>query len=251
MVEPRLAEHLAGVDPWAPAAFAVSWAGDDRSPGWFDVARELTERWLHQHQIRLAVGAPPLDDPELSAAVFDTFLRALPHTFARRKAPAGTALLFEIRGARTYAYTLARVDNAWHLLAGAAVEPAARVSLDEQTAWLLLTKGISGAEALSRASLAATSRCSNVLRHHRGDGLGLPRERISAMPRLVPDRSSRGAGNKPKLIEEFRRRPQHRRPTSASRVCARPAGRSPPAPRLPRDHRRPARPRARRHEAAR
>ncbi|MEO5820745.1 MAG: maleylpyruvate isomerase N-terminal domain-containing protein, partial [Vicinamibacteraceae bacterium] len=47
----------------APALFAVSWAGEDASAGWFDVGREFTALWHHQAQIRLAVGADDLDDP--------------------------------------------------------------------------------------------------------------------------------------------------------------------------------------------
>jgi len=152
-VEPPLAEHLASIDPFAPAVFGVAWAGEESSPGWFDVARELTERWLHQQQIRLAVGAPPLGDVETSAAVFDTFLRALPHTFSRLHAPAGTALVLQVRGERTLTYTLRRDERRWQLLAGAAASPAASVSLDEQTAWLLLTKGMPGAEARERAAI--------------------------------------------------------------------------------------------------
>jgi hypothetical protein len=50
-------EHSArfheSLDPFAPAAFAVSWAGEASSLNWFDTARELTERWHHQQQIRL------------------------------------------------------------------------------------------------------------------------------------------------------------------------------------------------------
>lgn len=34
----------------------VSWASDGPVPLWFDMARELTERWVHQMQIREAVG---------------------------------------------------------------------------------------------------------------------------------------------------------------------------------------------------
>jgi uncharacterized protein (TIGR03083 family) len=153
-VEPQLAAHLAAVDPSSPALFPVSWAGEESSLAWFDVARELTERWLHQQQIRLAVAAPPLRDPELSAAIFDTFLRALPHAFAGRAAPAGTTITIEVRGERSYPYTLERAARGWRLLGGAAASPAAAVSLDEQTAWLLLTKGISGDEARAGATVA-------------------------------------------------------------------------------------------------
>src|SRR5262249_33730526 len=42
--------HLA-LDPFSPAAFAVSWAGESQSLNWFDTAREFTERWHHQQQI--------------------------------------------------------------------------------------------------------------------------------------------------------------------------------------------------------
>ena len=33
-------------------------AGEAVSANWFDVAREFTERWHHQQQIRLAIGGP-------------------------------------------------------------------------------------------------------------------------------------------------------------------------------------------------
>jgi uncharacterized protein (TIGR03083 family) len=153
-VEPPLAEHLASIDPFSPAVFGVAWAGEESSPAWFDVARELTERWLHQQQIRLAVGAPPLADVETSAAVFDTFLRALPHTFSRLQAPKGTTLVFEIRGERSLGYTLERGERRWELLRGAAASPAAAVNLDEPTAWLLLTKGMTASAARERATVA-------------------------------------------------------------------------------------------------
>jgi hypothetical protein len=39
------------LDPFAPAAFAVSWAGETESLNWFDTARELTQRWHRQQQI--------------------------------------------------------------------------------------------------------------------------------------------------------------------------------------------------------
>ncbi|MGH9360346.1 MAG: maleylpyruvate isomerase family mycothiol-dependent enzyme [Thermoanaerobaculia bacterium] len=152
-VEPQLADFLAGLDPWAEGV-PVAWAGETRSPSWFDVARELTERWHHQQQIRLAVGAPPLTDPELSEPVFDTFLRALPHRYRDVAAPPGSAVAVAIHGAQTYAYTLRREADSWLLLKGHEPEPAAAVALDEEPAWLLLTKGLPGAVARARAEIA-------------------------------------------------------------------------------------------------
>src|SRR3954447_22408603 len=51
------------------ALFPVSWAGEERSDGWFDLGREFTEHWHHQAQVRDAVGAAPLRDPAWLHAV--------------------------------------------------------------------------------------------------------------------------------------------------------------------------------------
>ena len=51
------------LDPFAPARFAVSWAGEETSLNWFDTARELTERWHHQQQIRIAASRPDIMSP--------------------------------------------------------------------------------------------------------------------------------------------------------------------------------------------
>ncbi len=42
--------------PFEPALFNVAWAGEEESQNWFHMAREYTEKWHHQQQIRLAVG---------------------------------------------------------------------------------------------------------------------------------------------------------------------------------------------------
>ena len=36
----------------------VHWAGPEPAPVWLDIAREYSERWIHQSQIRDAVRAP-------------------------------------------------------------------------------------------------------------------------------------------------------------------------------------------------
>ena len=157
IVEPQLAEHLQALDPWSPGV-PVAWAGESESPRWFDVARELTERWHHQQQIRLAAGAPPLDDPRLSGPVFETFLRALPHRYRDVEAPAGASLVVRIEGRIPYAYTLRREGGGWSLFAGEIEAPASRIVLPEEPAWLLLTKGMSGEAARERAAIEGDAR---------------------------------------------------------------------------------------------
>ena len=84
------------LDPFAPATFAVTWAGDETSLNWFDTARELTERWHHQQQIRLATHRPGIMTPELYYPVLDCFVRALPYLYRDVDATVETSLLLEI-----------------------------------------------------------------------------------------------------------------------------------------------------------
>jgi len=156
--EPRLAAHMAGLDPWAPAVFSVAWAGEAESTQWFDTARELTERWHHQQQIRLAVGAPPVNAPRFVAPVLATFVRALPPRYAGIEAPPGTAVTLEFQGVEPYRFTLCRAADGWSLWHGAAALPAATVILAEEPAWLLLTKGMAGDAARHLARIDGDER---------------------------------------------------------------------------------------------
>jgi len=74
----ELREYFLSLDPMQPASWPVSWAGEGRSMNWFDTAREFTERWHHQQQIRMAVERPGIMTPRLYGPVLDTFMRALP-----------------------------------------------------------------------------------------------------------------------------------------------------------------------------
>jgi len=136
----------------------VSWAGPQPAPVWLDLAREYTERWLHQQQIRDAVGRPGLKEPRLFAPVLDTFVRALPHTFRRVKAPAGTQVKLVISGAAGGEWCLVRRKQAWELCEHGGPDLAAVAVLDEETAWRLFTKGISRDEAATRCSYAGDRR---------------------------------------------------------------------------------------------
>lgn len=150
---PVVAEIFAGLDPFGPALFGVAWAGEETSPNWFDTAREYTERWHHQQQIREAVGAPALAGREWLHPVIDTFLRALPHAYRATDAPDGTTVRFEIAGEAGGNWALSREEGAWRLYAGVAPDPAARVRTDPDTTWRLLTKGLKPAEAAARIQI--------------------------------------------------------------------------------------------------
>src|SRR5882762_1397418 len=93
-----VAEYQASRDPLATAPYGVSWAGEEKSPNWFDTAREFTERWHHQQQIRLAVNRPGIMTRELYYPVLDCFLRALPFTYRNVSAERGTLVNINVAG---------------------------------------------------------------------------------------------------------------------------------------------------------
>jgi hypothetical protein len=94
----QTADFYESLDPFAPAALGVSWAREKTSPVWFDTARELTERWHHQQQIRLATDRPGLQTRRFYYPVLDRFLRGIPHTYRDVATPPGTAVLVEVSG---------------------------------------------------------------------------------------------------------------------------------------------------------
>jgi len=130
------------LDPFAPAAFGVSWAGEATSLNWFDTARELTERWHHQQQIRLATHRPGIMTPELYHPVLDCFLRGLPHLYRDIEASSGTVLLVEIDGECGGRWFLARESGTWKLVKEPPSQPAAHVTIPQEIAWRVFTKGI-------------------------------------------------------------------------------------------------------------
>lgn len=157
-VEPQLSAYFETFDPSAPA-LGVAWAGEETSEAWFDLARELTERWHHQQQIRLATSAPPLDDPFYVAPGLDTFLRALPHRYREVEASAGTAIGFSFFGREDYRFTLRREESGWALFYGREPErESASAEMTDETGWLLLTKGLSGEAARGRSKVAGEGR---------------------------------------------------------------------------------------------
>lgn len=165
MTGPEVSRLFEGLDPDAPALFGVAWAGEESSANWMDTAREYTERWHHQQQIRDAVGRAPLTGREWLGPVLDTFVRALPHNYRDVEADDGTAVLLAITGEAGGDWSLLREGGRWTLHAGRAPSPAATVTLDADAAWRLFTKGLPREEAERRVAIEGERRLAEpVLR---------------------------------------------------------------------------------------
>jgi uncharacterized protein (TIGR03083 family) len=149
---PQLAEYFASLDPFAVGG-EVDWAGPQPTPVWLDVAREYTEQWHHQQQIRDATGRPGLYEARLFAPVLDTFVRALPRTFREVQATQGTCVQLRFTGAVDASWVLQRDASGWELLSGESPVSAAQVKLQATDAWKIFTRGIRSEAALQRAEI--------------------------------------------------------------------------------------------------
>ncbi|TAE59891.1 MAG: hypothetical protein EAZ89_02040 [Bacteroidetes bacterium] len=144
-------EHLKTLDPFGKAIFSVAWAGEESSETWFHIAREYTEKWHHQQQIRYALGQEAeLYQRELYFPYLDTSMRALPHHYRSVAGNPGDQIAFEVTGAGGGWWNLLYRDKSWTLGSGAGDAALCTVSLPGDIAWRIFTKGISAEEAQSR-----------------------------------------------------------------------------------------------------
>jgi uncharacterized protein (TIGR03083 family) len=149
---PQVEAFFSLLDPNAKGV-PVDWAGPEPAPVWMDLAREYTERWHHQQQIRDAVAKPGFKERRFFAPVLDAFVRALPHTFRNVSAADGTTVKLRITGDSGGAWLLRREAGAWLVFCAEAEEAAAEVEVAPDDAWRLFTKGLKPEQARARVQL--------------------------------------------------------------------------------------------------
>lgn len=114
----------------------VIWVGPGPVPLWFDLARDFTERWVHQQHIRDAVQMPGNHHRFLSI-VLQTFVWAFPYQY-RVEAVLGTTVQLDFGGI-SGSWMLTRDARRWVLDEGTARAPAATLRMAPEVAWRQLT----------------------------------------------------------------------------------------------------------------
>lgn len=146
-------DHLNILDPEAPAIFSVAWAGQETSPNWFHIAREYTERFLHQQQIRDAVGEHGLMTREYFYPFIDILIKALPHTYRNNPAKEGTTVSVIVNSDIGGRWSIIKTKTEWEF-AESIAEADSIVSMNPDIAWKLFSKGITREEALSQVRIS-------------------------------------------------------------------------------------------------
>jgi hypothetical protein len=133
-------------------------------PVWVDSAREYTEHWMHQAQIRDAAGDRGIREPRLFAPVLATFMLALPHALRDVDASEGMRLRVVVTGQSGGKWSAVRAAERWELEADTTPEAAAVATLDQEDAWRLWTRGLSADEAAQAVHTTGDARLAGALR---------------------------------------------------------------------------------------
>jgi uncharacterized protein (TIGR03083 family) len=149
----QYSEHMAKSDPFAMAKYSVAWAGEEQSVNWFHIAREYTEKWHHQQQIREAVNKPGIMHRELFHPCIDTFMCALPHTYRDVEADTDTFIEIRILGEAGGSWYLLKTTESWILTTHSDKQVSCLVNISPDIAWKLFTKGILPKLALENSTL--------------------------------------------------------------------------------------------------
>lgn len=91
--------------------------------------------------------------PDLYHPVLDCFIRGLPHAFRNVDAPPGTAIRLEITGDSGGIWLLVKGDADWTFASAAPSQPATHVTIPQEIAWRVFTRGIDRTDALAQSNI--------------------------------------------------------------------------------------------------
>ena len=155
-------EQLHVLKPFDKAIFSVAWAGQNESENWFHIAREYTEKFIHQQQIRDAVNKPALLTKELFYPFIDTFMYGLPHTYRNIMADEGTIVRVNILTDIGGEWNIIKTEAGWKLMKQNSTAPKAIISIDPETAWKLFSKGITTEQAKADVEISGDKNLGEV-----------------------------------------------------------------------------------------
>lgn len=150
-------DYYQSLDLWTTARFAVSWAGELESKNWFHIAREYTERWHHQQQIRDAVKKPGIMERRFFYPLIQTFMMALLHTYHNIQAEDGTLISIIVTDEAGGEWKIRREHSVWKFSDDLG-EIATTIELDPDTSWKLFTKALQKEEAIERVKISGDQR---------------------------------------------------------------------------------------------
>lgn len=150
----EVSDYYVDLPDMEKAIFSVAWAGEETSLNWMHLARQYTEKWHHQQQIRDSVGKKGLLEKRFFEPLMDTFMMALPLTFAKENAAFGTVIEVLITGEFSKSWFLEKSQHHWNLLNQVNNPPTSIVQLEDKIAWKLFCKNLRPDEIMGQVSIS-------------------------------------------------------------------------------------------------
>jgi len=135
-------DYYASLNPFDKAVYSVAWAGQSESLNWMHMAREYTEKFLHQQQIREAVNKPGIMTREYFYPFIDTLMFGLSYTYRDIHAEERTVIKLSISGDIGGEWFLLRQHGEWLLTKENKSEVSSEVIIDPNDGWKLFSKSI-------------------------------------------------------------------------------------------------------------
>ncbi len=133
-------QYISSLDVDQKSVFSVAWAGEDQSTNGFHIAREYTEKWHHQQQIRLAVGQEvALYNKKFYLPYLNTSMQAVPHFYRDVPSEKDDAILIEILEPINEKWIFIYDGKSWHLSKNLTKTPTTKVRIDATIAWRIMT----------------------------------------------------------------------------------------------------------------
>lgn len=156
-------DYFKSLNPFDKSVFTVGWVGEKESQNWMEIARQYTEKWLHQQQIRAAVNKPGLMTPELYYPFIDIFMLALPYTYREISADNGSIVKVTIPTDIGGAWYLLRTDDTWELKKDLTDTPTAEIIIDPDISWRLFSKGLSAEQVNKQVTIHGDEKLGSTV----------------------------------------------------------------------------------------
>jgi hypothetical protein len=150
-IKVEMPKLLSSLDMDSKGLFPVWWAGEEESKCWFDIAREYTEKWYHQQQIREALNKPLLNGQKWIHPLLDTFVRGLVPKVYSKSFPNkyDLSLQIEVKDILDGKWILKK-NNSWELFVGEISDYTSKVVMTADTAWRMFTRNITSEAAKAK-----------------------------------------------------------------------------------------------------
>lgn len=136
---------------WAPARFAVAWAGEQESKNWFHIAENILSGGTTSNK---AVDQEGIMDKEFFTPLIQTFMMALPHAYRHVPARDGSVISVTVSSPCQCEWRIISKDKAWKFIMVNDTIADTHIEVSGDTAWKLFTKALPEAVAKERFSIS-------------------------------------------------------------------------------------------------